>query len=76
MARSLEQNTPLVLGEFINSKFPHYKNITSVRKPDGTKFSTFSQFVDQVIQEKKIPKADQKMLLVNVREKQIQVLKP
>ncbi|MEA5497697.1 NYN domain-containing protein [Limnoraphis robusta] len=50
-----------------NPKFPNYQNVSSIRKPDGTKFSKFSQFLAKAIQEEMIPKVYQSILLANAR---------
>jgi hypothetical protein len=50
-----------------NPNFPNYKNVSLIRKPDGTKFSKFSQFLNKAIQEDRIPKVYHQIFLVNLR---------
>ncbi|EAW35677.1 NYN domain-containing protein [Lyngbya sp. PCC 8106] len=48
-----------------NSKFPNYKNVSSIRKPDGSKFSKFTKFIDRVIEKGIIRKINQEIILVD-----------
>ncbi len=44
--------------------FPNYKGVSTIRKPDGTKFPSFSKFVAAVVKEGKIKLQNEEMLLV------------
>ncbi|MFZ1026589.1 MAG: NYN domain-containing protein [Limnoraphis robusta] len=47
-----------------NPNFPNYKNVSSIRKPDGTKFYKFSKFLETLIDQGMIKKVNQEILLV------------
>jgi hypothetical protein len=44
--------------------FPNYKGVSTIHKPDGTKFSSFSKFVAAVVKQGKIKLQNEEMLLV------------
>ncbi|MEB3278900.1 MAG: hypothetical protein VKK42_08295 [Lyngbya sp.] len=48
-----------------NSNFPNYKNVSSIRKPDGSKFSKFTKFIDRVIEKGIIRKVNQEIFTIN-----------
>ncbi|MEW5860948.1 MAG: NYN domain-containing protein [Cyanobacteriota bacterium] len=44
--------------------FPNYKGVSTIHKPDGTRFSSFSKFVAAVVKEGKIKMQNEEMWLV------------
>ncbi|WP_413163170.1 NYN domain-containing protein [Capilliphycus salinus ALCB114379] len=47
-----------------NPNFPNYKNVASIRKPDGTSFSKFNKFLETLIQKGIIKKVNQEIILI------------
>ncbi|MBD1899690.1 NYN domain-containing protein [Trichocoleus sp. DQ-A3] len=47
-----------------SQRFPNYKGVSTIRKPDATKFPNFSKFVAAVVKDGKIKLQNKEMLLV------------
>ncbi|MBD1838482.1 NYN domain-containing protein [Coleofasciculus sp. FACHB-64] len=47
-----------------SQRFPNYKGVSTIHKPDGTKFSSFKKFVAAVVKQGKIKLQNEEILLV------------
>lgn len=64
---ALSQGKSTVLGyidSLMREHFPLYQGVSSIRTPDGKKFSRFSKFVDAAVKEGKVRMQNQGLLLI------------
>ncbi|MBD2415427.1 NYN domain-containing protein [Nostoc calcicola FACHB-389] len=69
--KALEEKKPTGLGyinNLMSKLFPEYQGVSSIHKPDGKKFKSFTQFIDAAVKDGKVQKQGQELFLIELNK--------